>query len=207
MKKKFFSLLVLVSVIFLATGCNTKRIIMNKNTNNTSSGNVQVNDNKNTADSKSSTNTKGIEVKIGQNIEYADHYNISFEETLFSKKVEPTNPDSYYYYYEPKDSNNNTYLVLKTVIKNLATETLDGEKLPSPKVIYDNKYTYNASAITEEDDGSDLKGYSWYMDIDPLKTKKIWYLVEVPNEIETNTNANLIFQFQVDGKTYNIKVR
>ena len=37
----------------------------------------------------------------------------------------------------------NTYLVLKTVIKNLGTEILAGEKLPKGKLIYDEKYKLN----------------------------------------------------------------
>ena len=45
------------------------------------------------------------------------------------------------------------------------------------------------------------------MDIEPLKTKKIWYLVEVPQEVEINTQAGLIMQYQINGKTYNVKIR
>ena len=45
------------------------------------------------------------------------------------------------------------------------------------------------------------------MDIEQLKTKKIWYLVEVPQEVEINTQAGLIMQYQINGKTYNVKIR
>lgn len=79
--------------------------------------------------------------------------------------------------------------------------------MPKGKLIYDGKYKYDAILITEEDDGSELKQYSFYMDIDPLTTRKIWYMVEVPQEIETNTNSRLVMQFNIDGKTYNVNIR
>lgn len=186
------------------TGCSYSEVIGNKKNNDTNTG---VSNNQEDTKKQSKEETKGIDVSIGQNIQYDDNYNISFIESSFKQKVEPSNPDSYYNYFEPKDTSSNTFLVLKTVIKNLGTETLDGEKLPKAKLIYDGKYKYDAQLITEEDDGSDLDSYSWYMDIDPLKTKKIWYLVEVPKEVETNTQATLVMQYQINGKTYNVKLR
>ncbi len=186
------------------TGCSYSEVVGNKKNNDTNTG---VSNNQKDTKKPSKEETKGIDVSIGQNIQYDDNYNISFIENSFKQKVEPSNPDSYYHYFEPKDTSSNTFLVLKTVIKNLGAETLDGEKLPKAKLIYEGKYKYDAQLITEEDDGSDLDSYSWYMDIDPLKTKKIWYLVEVPKEVETNTQATLVMQYQINGKTYNVKIR
>ena len=79
--------------------------------------------------------------------------------------------------------------------------------LGSFKLIYDGKYKYDAITVMEEDDGSELSQYSFYMDIDPLTTKKIWYMVEVPQEIESNTNASLVMQYNFNSKTYNVKIR
>ena len=199
-------LVVIICVVFLlsTTGCKYSSIIGNRKNNDTNSG--VSNNHKDTKD-LNKEETKDIDVSIGQNIQYDDNYNISFIESSFKKTVEPSNPDSYYYYFEPKDTSSNTFLVLKTVIKNLGTETLDGKKLPKAKLIYNGKYKYDAQLITEEDDGSDLKSYNWYMDIEPLKTKKILYLVEVPQEVEINTQAGLIMQYQINGKTYNVKIR
>lgn len=202
--KKIFVAIICGVLALSITGCSYSDVFNNKDDKDTNTG---VTDNKEDTRTPSKEETKGIDVAIGQNIQYDDNYNISFIENSFKQKVEPSNPDSYYHYFEPKDTSSNTFLVLKTVIKNLGTETLDGEKLPKAKLIYDGKYKYDAQLITEEDDGSDLDSYSWYMDIDPLKTKKIWYLVEVPKEVETNTQATLVMQYQINGKTYNVKIR
>lgn len=203
MKKVLVTIICGILALFI-TGCSYSEVFNNSNDKDANTG---VTDNEENTNTPSKEEVKGIEVAIGQNIQYDDNYNISFIESSFKQKVEPSNPESYYHYFEPKDTSSNTFLVLKTVIKNLGTETLDGEKLPKAKLIYDGKYKYDAQLITEEDDGSDLDSYDWYMDIDPLKTKKIWYLVEVPKEIETNTQASLVMQYQINGKTYDVKIR
>ncbi len=191
---KKFRLLLIVSVVFMATGCGNANSIKD----------TSVSDNKENTEVKSETK-KAIAVSIGQNIQYDDNYNISFLEMLFTQKIEPTNPESYYTYYPAGDDN--AYLVLKTVIKNLGTDTLKGSKLPKAKLIYDNKYNYDAKLMTETDDGSNVEQYDWYMDIEPLKTKKIWYAVEVPKEIENNTNTSIIMEYKINNKVYNVKLR
>ncbi len=200
--KKVLYILICGLTLLTITGCSYSDVFNNKDTNNKDSN---VTDNKNEPSTKPNEDKKGIEVTIGQNIQYDDNYNISFIESYFTHNVEPTNPDSYYTYFPASDGN--TYLVLKTVIKNLDTELLAGEKLPKGKLIYDGKYKYDAITVMEEDDGSELSQYSFYMDIDPLTTKKIWYMVEVPQEIESNTNASLVMQYNFNSKTYNVKIR
>lgn len=194
MKKKLLGLFLIAMVAFIVTGCGNDAI---KDTG--------VSDNKKKSETKETSTKKGIDVSIGQNIQYDDNYNISFEDSLFCEKIEPTNPDSYYTYYPA--GNGNTYLVVKTLIKNLGADTLSGSKLPKAKLIYNNKYNYDAKLMTEEDDGSKVEQYDWYMDIEPLKTKKIWYAVEVPKEVESNSEVGLILQYQINSKIYNVKVR
>lgn len=201
MKKVLLAIICGVLVLSVL-GCSYSEGFNNKSDKDTNTG---VTDNKESTSATNEEEIKGIDVTIGQNIQYDDYYNVSFIESSFKKNVEPTNPDSYYSYFPAGDGNK--YLVLKTIIKNLGTETLDGEKLPKAKLIYDGKYKYDAQLVTEKDDGSELEQYDWYMDIDPLKTKKIWYIVEVPKEVETNTQASLIMQYKINGKTYNVKIR
>lgn len=192
--------------MFLISGCSYSEVFNNdeSNDNNNNNQSSSVNDNENIPDS-TPVETETIEVAIGQNIQYDNHYNIAFNETLFTQEVEPTSPGSYYTYFPAGDGN--VYLVLKTVIKNLGTNTLEGENLPTAKLIYDDKYNYDATLITESDDSSELEQYDWYMDIDPLKTKKIWYIVEVPVEVQSNTDTSLVMQYKIDGKTYEVKIR
>ncbi len=188
--KKVLILLLIGITAFTVTGCG-------KDSNGS--------DSKEKSEAQSSNTKKGIEVKVGQNIEYADNYNISFTDTNFSTKVEPTNPGSEYTYFLA--DNGNTFLVLKSVIKNEGADTLEGSKLPEAKLIYDNRYHYDAMLVTEEDDGSDLQRYKQFMNIEPLKTKKIWYLVEIPQKLETNSQTSLIMQYKINGKTYNVVIR
>lgn len=206
MKSKIVkSLVVLLFVGVFLTGCSYSDL-KPKSTVNDNNSDDSVKDNNNNNNSKGSS-SKAIDVSIGQNIEYSDNYIISFMDSLFTQRLNPSNPDSYYHYYEAKDKSSNTLFVLKTTIKNLGGETLDGDSLPQAKLIYDGKYKYDLSNITEEDDGSDLEGYSWYMDIEPLKTKKIWYEVEVPLEVENNTDKSLVVEYNINNKTYHLKIR
>lgn len=199
MKKVIICIIAILSL----TGCGYSEIF--NNDNNTTDDTVK--DNVKNNDEIQTSTTSAIEVNLGQNIEYPDNYIISFISSSFNQKIVPTSPDSYYTYYEVKDKDSNTYLLLKTTIKNLGAETLDGEKLPSATLIYDDKYKYNFSLITETDDGSDLEGYDWYLDIDPLKTKKIWYMVEVPKEVENSTEKSLVVEYQFNNKIYHIIIR
>ena len=202
---KKIKIFVITTVILLGlTGCSYSDIFGGKDKIDNDSANANIKD---TSNKTNSSSNKAVDVDLGQQIEYPDNYTISFLSSNFTKKVVPTNPDSYYSYYEAKDKDNNTYFVLKTNIKNLGTEKLEGEKLPDAKLIYDEKYKYDAFLVTEEDDGSDLEGYDWYMDIDPLKTKKIWYLVEIPNEVENETNKSLVMEYQFNDKTYHVSIR
>ena len=188
--KKVLILLLIGITAFTVTGCG---------------GESSGSNNKEKSEAQSSNTKKGIEVKVGQNIEYADNYNISFTDTNFSTKVKPTNPGSEYTYFLA--DNGNTYLILKSVIKNEGDDTLKGSKLPKAKLIYDNRYHYDAMLVTEEDDGSDLQQYKQFMNIEPLKTKKIWYLVEIPQKVETNSQTSLIMQYKINRKIYNVVIR
>ena len=69
-----------------------------------------------------------------------------------------------------------------------------------------NKYKYDCSLIVEEDDGSDLEGYDWYMNIEPLKSKTFYYYAEIPNDVETDTNP-LAFRIELKGNGYELKIK
>lgn len=200
--KKILITLISGILILTTSACGSNTHVYNNNESNNNGTSVNDNDSSN----EKEETKKAVDVKIGQNIQYDDNFNISFQSSLFTDKLNPSKPDSFYHYYEVKDSSN-TNFVLKTNIKNLGTETLEGDKLPDATLIYDGKYKYEMQLITEEDDGSDLQGYDWYMDIDPLKTKKIFYMVEVPDEVETNTSASLVVQYEIDSTIYNVVVR
>lgn len=196
--KKILTTIICMFLVLSITGCNNSKVF-----NNTK----DVNSNTGVGDNNDDTinSTKGIEVYVGQNIQYDDNYNISFLEANIVKSVEPTNPGQLYTHYVASDGN--LYVVLKTVIKNLGTDAIKGDNIPKGKLIYNDKYKYTNSLITEKDDGSDLQNYYNFMSINPLSSENIWYVFEVPEEVNTNTQANLIVQYQINGKTYNVKIR
>ena len=89
----------------------------------------------------------------------------------------------------------------------MGAETLDGDSISKAILVYDEKYRYDTFGVFEEDDGSDIESYSWSLDIEPLKTKKIWFIVEVPLEVSINKEKTLKAEFEINGKIYHVKIR
>lgn len=159
----------------------------------------------NASNIKNNTEKQYAEVNIGQAITVEDYLEYSFMDSKFTNKLEPTNPKSYYHYYEAK-SGDNILLAIKTKIKNLQTEEFDGEQLPKATVLYDGKYKYSCTLIVEEDDGSDLDGYDWYMDIEPLKSKTFYYYAELPQEAKEDGKP-LVLRIDLKENSYELKIR
>lgn len=127
---------------------------------------------------------------------------IKITNTKFTKKVEPSSPGSFYNYYEAKEADN-TYLVVTAKLKNLKESAKEARDLVSVKVKYDNKYEYNSLSIVENGDGSDFNIFS---PIDPLSSKTVIFLTEVPKEIE-NGDKSIIAEFSINGETYMYTIR
>lgn len=157
------------------------------------------------SNTKNNTEKQYAEVNIGQSITVEDYLEYSFIDSKFTNKIEPTKPKSYYHYYEAK-SGDNILLAIKTKIKNLQTEEFDGEQLPIATVLYDGKYKYSCTLIVEEDDGSDLDGYDWYMDIEPLKSKTFYYYAELPQEAKEDGKP-LVLRIDLKENSYELKIR
>ncbi len=119
-------------------------------------------------------------------------------------RVEPENPIGYYENsIVPKDKNNR-FLVLKTVIKNLKEEKLTGEEIPSSTMIFDDQHKYETTIISEEEEGSKLNNQSSLMEIPPLLTKNIWYLVEIPEDI--SSESNFVMEYQIKNQNYHVQL-
>lgn len=161
--------------------------------------------NSQTSSIKDNTKKQYAEVSVGQTITIEDYLEYSFIETNFTNKLEPSNPKSYYHYYEAKSSEN-ILLTVKTKIKNLQAEEFEGKQLPKATIIYDGKYKYNCTIIVEEDDGSDLDGYDWYMNIEPLKSKTFYYYAELPQEAKED-GKSLTLRIELKNNSYELKIR
>lgn len=55
-------------------------------------------------------------------------------------------------------------------------------------MIFDDQHKYETTIISEEEEGSKLNNQSSLMEIPPLLTKNIWYLVEIPEDISSESN-------------------
>lgn len=199
--KKIKILLFCGIFLCIISGCNKKLDNIDINDNDNDNDNIKINDNLD----NNKANKSVIDVSLGQNIEYSDNYSIEFVETKFSETIKPSKTDGYYYYLSSGEGN--TYLILKTYIKNLGTSVLKYRNMPEAKLIYNEKYTYSTAIISESKHGNDLYTNSWEMNIDPLVSKEMLYVAEVPKEIETNDKASLIIEYKIDNKVYNLKIR
>lgn len=135
-----------------------------------------------------------LPVAVGDTIEKEDFAKIVLKDISFADAVYPTSPD-YYYYYEVENQDN-TYLAIKTDLTNLKDSGRQVEKFMGVKAIIEDKYTYTGFAVADEDGGQSL---STYETIDPLTTRMVYYLVEVPDSVK-DKSIKIIFNF--DGKEY-----
>lgn len=135
------------------------------------------------------------------NKEYTDNstMNIKFEKVFYTNRLDPSRKDGAYSYYEAE--NGKKYLVTKLKVKNLKGSSLSDDDVTGIKCIYNGKYNYDGFICTEEDDGSDLDSYS---SIDPLDTRTMYYLIEVPVEVEKGPTELEIYLM---GETYYYKVK
>lgn len=124
-------------------------------------------------------NGKVIEAK--KPLEIADFAELTIQGAKFANKITPPNPDSFYSYYEVKDASN-TYFDTVIKVKSLLTEGKSADEFVSVKVVYDNKYEYNAFSTIEDKGGADFT-YTNITSIEPLKTGTLHFIAEVPAEV------------------------
>lgn len=125
--------------------------------------------------------------------------------TSFSKKVEPTNPIGYYTYLDIKDDSQK-YLEITMNVKNLSSSALKQDSLLSVKVKYDNNYEYNCGLVTEDAKGNSIETFPNLYSIEPLKSLKYRFVVEMPKEVE-NDDKPLQAIITAKGNTYVYNIR
>lgn len=143
--------------------------------------------------------TKKEYITLGK--EYTDNatMTVKFEKVFFTNRLDPSRTDGYYSYYEAK--NGKKYLVTKIKVKNLKGSSLSDEDVTGIKCVYDGKYQYDGFICTEAEDGSDLDIYT---SIEPLDSRTMYYLIEVPAEVEKGSSELEIYLM---GETYYYKVK
>lgn len=204
-KNKIIIGVVLVSIIIIG-------ILVYKNINNTTS---TSNWSKSKQEEKSSSSISKVEnnsnlqnkeeITLQDKITIDNFCEFNILSSSFSKNIEPTNPTGYYTYLEGKDETQK-YFELTVNVKNLSTSAVKQDSLMSVKILYDNNYQYNCSLVTEKASGNELETFPNLYSIEPLKSLKYRFVVEVPKEIETDGKP-LKAIITANGNTYIYKIR
>ncbi|WP_240765101.1 hypothetical protein [Paenibacillus dendritiformis] len=144
-------------------------------------GNDSAGKSEETSDNDSAPGDKAKVIEAKKPLEIADFAELTIQGAKFANKIAPPNPDSFYSYYEVKDASN-TYFDTVIKVKSLLTEGKSADEFVSVKVIYDNKYEYNAFSTIEDKGGADFT-YTNITSIEPLKTGTLHFIAEVPAEV------------------------
>ena len=122
------------------------------------------------------------ELAVGQEITDGETLSLTVEDIYFSTTLYPPMPSGYYHYYSADSGN--TFLILKVSATNLGGTNLRYSGVAGVTCVYDGKYQYSASACFEEDGGASLNSYPDLYDIAPLGSGTLYYLMEVPAQVE-----------------------
>ncbi len=205
-KNKIIIGVVLVSIIIIG-------ILVYKNINNTTSTSNWYKSKQeeksgssiSKVENNSNSQNKEEEITLQDKITIDNFCEFNILSSSFSKNIEPTNPTGYYTYLEGKDETQK-YFELTVNVKNLSTSAVKQDSLMSVKILYDNNYQYNCSLVTEKASGNELETFPNLYSIEPLKSLKYRFVVEVPKEIETDGKP-LKAIITANGNTYIYKIR
>lgn len=127
-----------------------------------------------------------IALTVGAPVEVADYATMVFKGTEYTDDLLPSNTSGWYTHYEVDDPTSNTYLVAKFDVTNYQSSAKDCDTFVSVKATYMDKYTYTGFVVMEDTDG---EGFSSYGSIDPLATRHLFFLIEVPKSVSSNPAA------------------
>ena len=119
------------------------------------------------------------ELKVGDVIEEEDLGTLSFDGIEFTDELLPSDTSGIYNRLKVENETN-TYLVAKFTLINYKSEAESCMKFIGLRAKYLGKYKYTGFAAMEDDDG---KGFSRAAQIVPLATRKLFYLIEVPDSV------------------------
>ena len=147
---------------------------------------------------------EAIPIKKGETYTVEDFAEVTLVNTIFSKTIEPPNPDSYYTYYEAKEEGT-TYLDTTIVLKSLLTSGRSADEFAQVEILFDDKYEYRTFATIEERGGSDFT-YTSITAIEPLKNGTLHFLAEVPEEV-ANGSEPLVVTITLNGQSFEYHIR
>lgn len=134
---------------------------------------------------------------VGQSIDDEVFAKLQFQGVEYTGDLLPSNTSKSYSHYEV-DSPDNVCLVAKFDVTNYQETAKEEDAFVSVKAVYMDKYTYTGFAVVEDTDGA---GFGRYEDIDPLTTRHLFVLIEVP-KVVTDKPADLQIYFNGTEYTY-----
>lgn len=131
-------------------------------------------------------------------------WEVKISEVKFGQRINPPAQNTFYNYYQVEDTNN-TYLCVVLDCKNISSLELRADKVATVKAKYNNNYTYSSFSAIE--DGTLGFTYTNITNIDPLTSKKVYYLAEMPKTVEDETDTPVEVELKIDNNLYYYKVR
>lgn len=110
------------------------------------------------------------------------------------KKIEPSSPKDYFTFYEAK-TQGNVYLATTFEVKNIGDTANKSDEFFDVMYMINGK-EYKAFEVIEEADGGDFE-YANITNIEPLETRKVLFLAEIP---ESEINSQITINIDSDGK-------
>lgn len=143
-------------------------------------------------------------IEKNQQIEIPDTMEFTIDQVNFTRKIEPPTPGDFYSYYEVKEPGN-IYLDTIISVKSLLTSAKSADSFFTVAVKYDGKYEYSTFSAIEEAGGSDFT-YTNITNIEPLKTGRLHFIAELPEEAASDTKSVEVI-LSTSGETYTFKLR
>lgn len=197
--KRLYIILSMVFVMFLLWLYTPFKQQQSINTSNTST-NLNKQSSTNATTKKTPPLSESVNLNSPFNVE--NQSEITIKNIEFVYDVVPLHKKSLYSHYQAEAGK--VYCVINTTVKNLSKEKITADKIADVSVLYDaGEYKYRCMSIIEAH--GDLEG-AHYSSIDPLNPEQMKYIVEMPDEAQSNNNPIKI-QFSINGKlfTYNYR--
>lgn len=126
---------------------------------------------------------------------------LTVDSVEFKNSLYPPRATGYYHYYEADSGK--IYLIVKMTVKNLKGTDMKYDSIAGLSCVYNEKYNYSFFTVLEEDGGEDLNGYPSQYAIAPLDQGVVYYLAEVPAEVQ---NGPVVVTLYIAGSYYKIVI-
>lgn len=139
-------------------------------------------------------------VVLGKTIS-TDNFELTVNDVYFDVALYPPHASGYYHYFEAADGK--TYLIISCSVKNLKGTDLKYDSIAGVSCVYNEKYRYDSFVVIEEDGGADLNNFTNMYSISPLDSGNLYYLIEMPQEVET---GSIVISIRVANECYTYSV-